>query len=155
MTLIDIPGQTPSLPLGTWLVLSVNGVPLYSARSLDQTLQPIDAAHVTRRTVNGTLVDLSVDKFHKYQSKISCSDVEAPALDGVFPGLAVTVDCVAELVYKTSGGTPSRTVIAGSARTVGAYTIYRPRLNMMVISFNQSISEYARTVQWELDLEEV
>lgn len=154
MTLIDIPGQTPSLPLGTWLVLSVGGVPLYSARGLDQTLQPIDAAHVTRRTINGTLVDLSVDRFHKYASKISCSDVEAPALDGVFPGMAVTVDCVAELVFKTSGGTPSRTVIAGSARTVGDFTIYRPRLDMMVVGFNQSISEYARTVQWELDLEE-
>lgn len=154
MALIDIPGQTPALPLGTWLVLSANGVPLYSARGLDQTLQPIDAAHVTRRTINGTLVDLSVDRFHKYQSKISCSDIEAPALDGVFPGLSLTVDCVAELVFAT-GGTPSRTVIAGSARTVGGFTIYRPRLDMMVVSFNQSISEYARTVQWELDLEEV
>jgi hypothetical protein len=151
---IDIPGQTPSLPIGTWLVLSVGGVPLYSARGLDQTLQPIDAAHVTRRTINGTLIDLSVDKFHKYQSKITCSDVEAPAMDGVFPGMAVTVDCVAELVYRTTGGTPSRTVIAGSARTVGDFTIYRPRLDMMVVGFNQSISEYARTVQWELDLEE-
>lgn len=153
--MVDIPGQTPALPLGTWLVLSVGGVPLYSARGLDQTLQPIDAAHVTRRTINGTLVDLSVDRFHKYASKISCADIEAPAMDKVFPGMQVTVDCVAELVYKTAGGTPSRTVVAGSARTVGAYTIYRPRLDMMIIGFNQSIAEYARTVSWELDLEEV
>lgn len=142
------------LPVATLLVLSVNGVPLYSARGLDQTLAPIDAAAVTRRTVNGALVDLSVTAFHKYASTISCSDVEAPALDGVFPGMAVTVDCVAELVYKTAGGTPSRTVIAGSARTVGDYTIYRPRLDMMVVGFNQSIAEYARQVQWELNLEE-
>lgn len=149
------PSETPALPIGTLLVLSVGGVPLYSARGLDQTLQPIDAAHVTRRTINGILVDLSVDRFHKYASKISCSDVEAPAMDGIMPGMTLTVDCVAELVFPTASGSPTRTVIAGSARTVGAHTIYRPRLDMMVVGFNQSISEYARTVQWDLDLEEV
>lgn len=144
-----------SLPAeATLLVLSSNGVPLYSARGLDQTLEPIDAAHVTRRTINGLLVDLSVTKFHKYKSSIKCTDVEAPALDGVMPGMALTVDCVAELVYKTAGGTPSRTVIAGSARIVGDFTIYRPRLDMMVVGVQQSISEYARDVQWQIDLEE-
>jgi hypothetical protein len=146
--------SAPPLPQATLLVLSVGGVALYSARGLDQTLQPIDAAHVTRRTINGTLVDLSVDKFHKYASKITCTDVEAPALDGIMPGMEVTVDCVSELVYKTAGGTPSRNVIAGSARTVGAFTIYRPRLDMIVVGLNQTLSEYARQVQWELDLEE-
>lgn len=144
----------PPLPVATVLVLSVNGVPLYSARGLTQTLQPIDAAHVTRRTINGTLVDLSVDKFHKYSSKISCTDVEAPALNGIMPGMPITVDCAAELVYPT-GGSPTRTVISGSARVVGAYTIYRPRLQMMVIGLSESLAEYAREVQWELDLEEI
>lgn len=138
----------------TLLVLSTNGVPLYSARGLDQTLEPIDAAHVTRRTINGILVDMSVVKFHKYKSQIKCQDVEAPALDGVMPGMAVTVDCVAELVFRTVGGTPTRTVIAGSTRVVGDFTIYRPRLDMMVMTFQQSISEYGRTVGWSLDLEE-
>lgn len=147
----------PPLPVATELVLSVGGVPLYSARGLTQTLQPIDAAHVTRRTINGTLVDLSVDKFHKYTSTITCTDVEAgpSALDGIMPGMEVSVDCVAELVYLTSGGSPTRTVISGSTRTVGAYTVYRPRLDMMVTGLNQSISEYAREVQWELNLEEI
>jgi len=145
----------PFPPEGTMLVLSVGGVPLYSARDLEQTLEPIDQAAVTRRTINGTLVDLSLDRFHKYASRITCSDVEAPALDGVFPGMAVTVDCVAELVYQTDGGAPSRPVIEGSARVVGGYTIYRPRLDMMVVALEQRISEYDHEVRWELSLEEV
>lgn len=140
---------------GTLLVLSLHGVPLYSARDLEQSLEPIKAASVTRRTINGTLVDLSLASFHKYESKISCKDVEAPALDGVFPGMALTVDCVSELVYRTTGGSPARPVVEGSTRTVGQYTIYRPRLNMMVIGVQQRLSEYDHDIKWELDLEEV
>jgi hypothetical protein len=148
--------MTSPLPAeGTQLVLSVGGVPLYSARDLEQTLTPIKAAANTRRTVNGLLVDLSVSNFHKYQSTIKCQDIEAPALDGVMPGMTLTVDCVAELVFKTAGGTPSRTVVAGSARTVGAYTIYRPRLSMMVTALEQSLGEYGHATSWSLELEEI
>jgi hypothetical protein len=144
-----------TLPVeGTVLTLSVGGVPLYSARGLDQTLEPIKAAANVRRTVNGLLVDLSVTNFHKYTSTIRCTDVEAPALDGVMPGMALTVDCVSELVYLTAGGTPSRTVVPGSERTVGSYTIYRPRLNMIVVGLNQQLSEYSHDTSWTLQLEE-
>jgi hypothetical protein len=139
---------------GTLLVLSVGGVPLYSARDLEQTLEPIKAAASYRRTINGVLVDLSVTKFHKYESKIRCSDVEAPAIDGIFPGMTLDVDCVAELVFRT-GGSPSRTVVPGSARVVGSYTIYRPRLTMMVTGLQQRLSEYDHETKWELELEEV
>lgn len=145
----------PFPPEGTLLVLSVGGVPLYSARDLEQTLEPIKAASNTRRTINGALVDLSVDKFHKYESSIRCTDVEAPALDGIMPGMTLDVDCVSELVFRTSGGSPSRTVVAGSVRTAGAYTIYRPRLTMMVTKLEQRISEYDHEVRWELQMEEV
>lgn len=139
---------------GTLLVLSVGGVPLYSARDLEQTLEPIKAASQTRRTINGLLVDLSVDRFHKYESKIRCSDVEAPALDGIMPGMTLTVDCVAELVFRT-GSSPSRTVVSGSARVVGNYTIYRPQLTMMVVGLDQRLSEYDHETRWTLELEEV
>jgi hypothetical protein len=145
----------PLPPEDTLLVLSLGGVSLYSARGLDQTLEPIKAAANARRTINGLLVDLSLTNFHKYQSTIKCTDVEAPALDGVMPGMTLTVDCVSELVFKTAGGVPSRTVVAGSARASGAYTIYRPRLTMMVMNHQQQTAEYAREVGWSLDLEEV
>jgi hypothetical protein len=132
----------------TLLVLS------YSARGLTQTLEPIQAAANNRRSINGKLKDLSQVQFRKYSSTISCADQLAPALDGIWPGQLLTVDCVAELSYKTAGGSPSRTVVTSSSRVEGAYTYYRPRLTMRVMAYSESEDEYGRVVQWSLQLEE-
>jgi hypothetical protein len=71
------------------------------------------------------------------------------------------VECISELSYKTSGGSPERP-LAGTAtgetpatRTEGVFTFYRPMLTMRVISFNQDTDEYGSTVNWSLELEEV
>jgi hypothetical protein len=138
----------------TLLVISGPGMPTYAARGLTQTLDPIDAAGAIARTVNGGLIDLSPVQMRKYKSTISCTDVEAPALDGVWPGMPVTVDCVSELGYLTAGGSPQRTVVTGSSRTAGVWTWYRPRLDMMVISYSTSTDEYGAAIGWSLELEE-
>jgi hypothetical protein len=57
----------------TVLVLHGIGIPEYSARGVTQTLQPIEAAGSLRRTVNGTLKDLSFAQFRKYRSNIGCA----------------------------------------------------------------------------------
>lgn len=106
-------------------MLSGIGIPDYSARGLTQTLEPIEAAASLRRTINGALKDLSFAQFRKYKSTISCQDQEPPALDGVWPGRVVTVDCVAQLSYPVDGS-PARPMVAGSGRTEGAFAIYRP-----------------------------
>jgi hypothetical protein len=139
----------------TLLVLSGIGVPDYSARGLTQTLEPIEASASLRRTVSGALVDLSHAQFRKYKSTISCQDQEPPAFDGVWPGHVVTVDCVAELSFLTSGGSPARPVVSGSMRTDGDFVFYRPQLDMLVTGFSVSRDEYDAAVQWHLDLEEV
>lgn len=139
----------------TLLVLAGLGVPLYSARGLDQTLDPISGAGEFERDVNGGLVDMTPPQFKKLASTISCEDVEAPAFDGVPVGTEVTVDCIRELAYLTATGTPQRTVVTGSERVVGDWTYYRPQLQMVVIAFSSSQNEYGRTVQWTLQLEEV
>ena len=132
----------PFPPEGTMLVLSVGGVPLYSARDLEQTLEPIDQASVIAphhqrhlgRSLGHQIPQVPVrDSMHRRRSARARRGVSRQTL---------TVDCVAELVYQHRGGTPSRPVIAGSARTVGDYTIYRPRLDMMVIEVQQRLSEY-------------
>ena len=102
------------MPDDTMLVLSGIGVPSYSARGLTQTLQPIEAAGSQRRTVNGTLVDLSQAQFRKYRSTIRCNDQQAPALDGIWPGQVVTVSCVAELCCPSTD-TPAKPVVSGLA----------------------------------------
>ncbi len=139
----------------TWLAITGPGIADYSARGLTQTLDPIDASAVMARTVNGALIDLSPPQMRKYKSSISCNDTEMPALDGVWPGMVLTVDCVAELGYLTAGGTPGRTVVTGSSRVSGAWTYYRPRLDMRVMQYSVSRDEYGAMTDWSLDLEEI
>jgi hypothetical protein len=139
----------------TILVISGPGIPSYSARGLTQTLDPIDASGALARTVNGALIDLSPSQMRKYKSNISCTDFDAPALDGIWPGMVLTVDCVPELGYLTAGGTPQRTVVTGSSRVSGNWTYFRPQLSMRVVSYTTSRDEYGATTAWTLDLEEV
>lgn len=137
-------------------VLTITGAGLtpYSARGIEQTLEPIAQTQALRRTVNGALVDISAPELRKYRSTITCNDMNAPALDGVWPGQLVTVGCVSELSYATSGGTPARSVVAGSSRVVGSYTFYRPSLSMRVVNFQTVTDEWGATVGWSLELEE-
>jgi hypothetical protein len=138
-------------------LLSIQGIdlPPYATRSLTQTLEPIDQAKQTKRTVNGALKDVSAPQFQKYKSTITCTDQQDPGLDGVWPGLQVVVDCVSELSYKTATGSPERTAVSGSSRTDGDWTFYRPQLTMRVTGYSTQTDEYGAAVGWQLDLEEV
>ena len=138
----------------TLLELSAMGIPLYSGRGLTETLTPIEESKDLARDINGDLIDLSVAQFQKYQSKITCRDVQAPAIDGIWPGQPVTVSCVPELSFP-NGGTPSRAIVDGSLRVAGDFTFYRPRLQMRVVEVTTSMDEWAADIQWELDLEEI
>jgi len=137
-------------------VLAINGINAspYSLRGLTQSLTLIEASQQMRRTVNGSLIDISAPQFRKYRSTITCADQLPPAFDPVYPGQSVTVDCVSELSYLT-GGSPSRTVVPASSRVDGAYTFYRPRLTMRVVGFGYDTDEYGATVSWTLELEEI
>lgn len=139
----------------TLLILDGVGVPLYSARGLTQTLTPIGAAAHARRTINGVLDDVSYSQFRKYASRISCSDVRQPAIDGIWPGQIVEVHCVAELAYPV-GGSPARTPVSGSEYTEGDFVRYRPVLTMMIKTIpNNQLAEWSAVSQWEFELEEV
>lgn len=141
----------------TILTLYSMGVPAYSARGLTQTLTPIDGAAQLRRTVNGALADLSHEQFRKYSSVIRGDDQAPPAVDTVWPGATVTVDCIAELAI--SGNVPAvslgRPIVTNSRRTEGGFTFYRPKLDCRVVSFEIEADEWAAGVRWTLALEEV
>lgn len=133
----------------------MGGVPLFSMRDASQTLHPIGAAADLARTVNGTLVDLSDEfTFRKFASEISCTDWNVPAFDGFWPGMVLTVDCVAELCYAT-GGSPSRPVVSGSSYVVGGFTVYRPTIVFRIIDWSVSFKEWASETTTQLSLEEV
>lgn len=140
----------------TLLRLSPIGIPPYSARGITQSLSHIDAAVSQRRTVNGVMVDLSVPELRKYQSTISCTDQQHPALSGVWPGRILTVDCVSELSYAdNTDGAAERTVVSGSQRTEDGFVFYRPRLTMMVVSYETSFDEWGADVNWTMKMVEV
>jgi len=134
------------------------GINPFSARGLTGTLTPIAMAagdDKLARTVNGTLVDLSAPQMRKYRLEVSGDDQAPPALDGLWVGMAVSVDCHVELAYLTAGGSPSRTPVAGSSRTEGDYTYYRPTFQMLVVEMQTARQEWAAAVSWTLALEEI
>lgn len=130
------------------------GVPPYSARGLRQTLTPISQAVAFRRTVNAKLTNLAPSQFHKYKSTIHCDDQQAPTFDGLWPGAEIQVDCIAELAFKTIGGTPQRPMVDGSQRVDGDFTFYRPRIIFKVINFTNDTFEYEAKNSWQMELEE-
>jgi len=139
----------------TLLVISGDFLTPYAARGVEQSLEVIGQASAMRRTVNGDLVDISAPEFRKYTSTISCTDMNVPAIDGVWPGQAVQVDCVTELAYLTTGGTPARPVVPDSSRVDGTFTFYRPRLQMRIVSVAQALTETEAALGWTLELEEI
>lgn len=130
------------------LVITGVGLPTASIRGVTQSLAPIDAASRTARTVNGALIDVSAPQFRKFRSTIECTDQNTPELSDVWPGQIVTVDCIAHLA-----GTPIRPVV--ESWVDGAFTFYRPRLTMRVLSYNVEHNEFDAVVGWTLELEEV
>jgi hypothetical protein len=138
----------------TLLKISGVGMSPYAARGLTQTLTVINETPDMRRTINGELVDFSYEQFRKYSSTISGNDQQPPGVGGIWPGMQVDVECIAELCFVTAEGAAERTVVGGSSRVEGIYTFYRPVLVMLITGFDQSFDEYSAQVQWSLKLEE-
>lgn len=138
-------------------ILAITGVALapWSSRGCQQSLEPIEQSKQTKRTVNGTLHDLSLPQFRKYRSTVNCTDVNSPSFDSNWPGKSLTVDCLYELSYPTAGGTAGRTPVPGSVRYENGYTFYRPRLTMFITSWDVSKNEYGAETGWSMELEEV
>jgi hypothetical protein len=146
------------LPAGADTVLTISGLGgfQYQARGLSQTLSVIKQAQQQVRTINAGLLDISNPAFRKYASKISCTDINAPPLDNLWPGMIVSVDCASILCYKTGNtGSPLRPEVSGSSWSLGAFTFYRPILSMMVMNIDQTFEEWKSDFQWSIDLEEV
>jgi hypothetical protein len=142
-----------AIPEATLLVMSPHGIPLYSARGLTQTLTPCaDAKPSPLRTINGELRFLGGSQMKKYESVITCTDVEAPPFSGLWPGDIVLVNCAVELSYHTDTESPERTVVR--SRVVGAQTLYFPQIEFMVVDYNDSYQEYPHLHGWQLTLSE-
>lgn len=145
-----------SAPSWTLLELTGMGIVPYSTRGARQSLTPIRQSGANGfRDVNGIWRPIAAPQFDLYASTITCTDQKPMAMDGVWPGKLVTVKCIHELAYLTSGGSPARPVVSGSSYTVGDWTIYCPELSMVVLSLSSEFDEYESEVSWTMQLEEV
>jgi len=146
------------LPSGADTLLTISGLGgfQYQARGITQTLSLINEASDNERSVNGTLINLANPIFQKYMSRITCTDVDAPPLDGLWPGMEVTVECAVSLCYKVGNpGSPGRPAVSGSDYQQGSFIFYRPQLVMLVKTLNQNFEEWKGDNGWSLELEEV
>lgn len=145
------------------------GVPPYSARGIDEVFEPIQGAGQMFRDINGTLHNLGATQFRKFQLVVTCTDMDSPPLDGIWPGDVLTIHCQTEMAYPDDTSiSPARTPVSGSER-IGekaeidgggpdGFRYYRPALTMMVMSYqigtadgwNDSVG-----VNWQLQLQEV
>ena len=159
------PGILPPVTLLSFAAESGHALTLtpFAARGVTQTLEPIAtvngdgraAGTFIRRDINGFLINMFPVQLRKYQSTVTCRDVETPALDDAWLGQIISVACAAELNYLTAGGTPARPEVSGSSYVEGAFTFYRPLLTMMVMDIKSSFAEYPHTYSWEIVLQEV
>jgi len=145
------------------------GVPPYSARGITESFAPIQGAGQLFRDINGTLQDLGATQFRKVQLTVTCTDMDSPALDGVWPGMTLTIECQTEMSYRSStGGTPAHSVVSGSSRTGllaaddgggdDGFTYYRPTFSMKVLDYSIGTADGWDGnvgVNWQLKLEEV
>lgn len=147
---------------GTILTISGIDFPPWSARGLKQKLEVVGESKQLQRTVDGEMDDLSTSQFRKYRSTISCTDVDVPAIDGLFPGQEVVVDCIVELSYMEPGTPPedepgesaARPVVPGSVIVANGFVRYRPRLTMLVEDISIQRNEWQAETNWSVDLVE-
>lgn len=127
----------------------------YSARGLTMTLEQFGGGGAfIRETIDGETVNLTPPWMKKYQGTITCTDVNAPCLDGAWRGEIVQMDCCIELSYPT-GGTPQRPVVSGSSHEEEHVTFYRPSIIAMITDIRDSFAEWRAAYQWQVDFREV
>lgn len=137
------------------------GIPPYSARGLTQSISPISQSSSMQRTINGRLVDISNPLMRKYGSVVSGNDQQPPAMGNIWPGMVLIVDCISEMSVQgeypnpeNDGSVLGRVYVPGSLRVEDGFTFFRPRLSMMVVSFNIDRDEWGAAIGWSLVLEE-
>lgn len=142
----------------TELVISGDGMPATAVRGITESLE------------------IANPQFDKYRLTISCADKNAPAFDALRVGnwhrtvngglvdlsgngSIVTIGCISELAYKTTGGSPApgprRTPVSGSSRTSGDHTFYRPELTCGLVAKSQETDEYGAVCSWQAEFEEI
>lgn len=124
----------------TDIVITGVGFADYSARGITCSLEPIEASGQLRRTVNGTMVNLSNPAFQKYKMTISATDQKFPQLGGVWFGKEVYVTSIITL---NTGGATSST----GATAIG--------FTGMITNWTVELDEWAADAPWSIEIEQI
>lgn len=122
-----------------YTLLAIDGITFtdFAVCGITMTLTPIDGVGPIRRTVNGNLRDFTQPQFRKYAVTISCDDIDAPDLAGIWRGMPITVTCIPAL-SGPSESPPSPLV-----------------LNCLVDSWSSERQEWPDISTWSLSAVEV
>lgn len=150
-----MPNYDPELQTHFRLWLDGEEVPFPegSARFVNGTIDPIDEAVSSRRTVNGTLRIQADPAFRKFRLTVSCTDAMLPALFGIDPRQVATV--WSPVAVRERGNSPSRTPVPGSLASQDGWIEYRPVLTGYLTTIpSLSESEWQSDANWSLVFEE-
>lgn len=155
-------------------------IPVGAGRGITQNISLVDNGDL-RRTVNGTLIDLTRDETRKYTSSVQSSDQKTPSLAGIWKGQELVVECISTIRQLVSPASTSVTLIRDfvtgsvfgrdingakvtpSSNVDLAFTFptnivmveWLPKLTMLVADINIDSDEYEATQGWSINLEEV
>ena len=157
--------------------------PPASARGIQTSLTPIDSGDL-RRTVNGTLVDLTREELRKYRLSLSADGQALPAAAGLWRGMRCTVTPPITWTAQVGAGDTSVAFQrpAASARMFDAVTLeelaepsiaqdalsaafsaannpawieYQPTFEALLTFRSDAADEWEASATWALEFEEV
>lgn len=161
------------------LILSIGGLPPFSARGCTQELMPI-RHNLFRRTINGSLHYLGQKTHQRYRSVITCQDQSVFASEGLWPGQVLKIGCIQRLWQKAVSVDVmlERNPVEGSLVAVDVlqkpvqileqvgikvklerweptvFISYRPWLDVYVTHFTLYTQEWELKAGWRLEVEE-
>lgn len=161
------------------LILSIGGLPPFSARGCTQELMPI-RQNLFRRTINGSLLYLGQKTHQRYRSCITCQDQSVFTSEGLWPGQVLKIGCIQRLWQKVVSvdAILERNPIEGSLIAIDAlqnpvrvleqagpkitlenherdvFISYRPWLDVQVTHFTLYTQEWDLKTGWRLEVEE-
>lgn len=122
--------------LDTGTVTQLSGINLrnWSARQLKINYALVDSGELAY-DVNGTLRDLTLDQFRKYQFTLTAEDVNAPELEDVWKGKLVTFTVTPNSPFQTdSEDGPPRS------------------FDCMLLNWGAVEDEWGAKIGWSIDL---
>lgn len=168
----------------TLIKLDLNALPTEASSNCTQELTPINAGELNR-TINGELIYIGEENIAKFRSTIRGQDTLPIALDNLWRGKIIEVQCLQPLAQSVSTAT-STVILARRAAIssvcawsnnikipiinqqdnkvtfalpsqVSSFIVtYRPIMQMMIVDFGYVSHEWdMKQNSWYLDLEEV